>query len=431
MTDGIEYDVVVRRGRLFGRDLDRLADVGIADGRIVAVAESLDGIGAEEIDARGNLVSPSFVDCHKHVDRALAATGGLRPAWNELPNASPAAVGDRFDAYYDSLAPGELEDRIVENLRMAVRAGTTHVRSHVAVDHSIGTATMAACLRAQERTRDLLDLELVPYATSGLDDAGARQNVRKAVEDAAAVCGRSHVALGGSLGLVGGNAEVSSFERTIDSWFALATDLDVDIDVHVTARGSAGYYALMRLADATAAHGYEGRVNVVHAWTLAQLPDWWLDAVLRRLAAVDVSITTCYNSIRQGMPIRRFGEHGVLLAHGTDNDQDFVYAHGNADPLEAALVASYGLIGDWHFDADYRWSETNPALRQLWRTLTVDGARLVGKSATGIRPGRPADIVVVDEPSPEWAIVRQASRIAVISDGRVVAEDGRIRDEPR
>jgi cytosine deaminase/N-isopropylammelide isopropylaminohydrolase len=430
MTDTPEYDLLIRRGRLFGRDLETLADVGIADGSIVAVGESLDGTAAEELDAAGNLVSPSFVDCHKHVDRALAATGDLRPRWNEEPNPSPEAVGDRFDEYYESLDPGELDARIAENLRMAARAGTTHVRSHVAVDTALGTETMAACLRARERTSHLLDLELVPYATGDLADPAVRATVRDAVEMAADTCGRGNVYLGGSVTLVGGRPAVPSVDGTIDSWFGLAADLDVGLDVHVTVRGAAGYYVLMRLADATAAHGYEGRVNVVHAWALAHLPDWWLEAVLARLSEADISVTTCYNSVRRGMPIRALGDHDVTLGHGTDNDQDFVYAHGNADPLEAALVASYSLVGDWHFDADYRWSETNPALRRLWDLVTVSAADLVGKSVAGIEEGRRADLVVLDEPSPEWAIVRQASREAVVKDGRVVAEDGRLREPP-
>lgn len=44
----------------------------------------------------------------------------------------------------------------------------------------------------------------------------------------------------------------------------------------------------------------------------------------------------------------------------------------------------------------------------------------------GIVEGSPADLVVLDEPSPEWAIIRQASRRAVIKDGTVVARDGEI-----
>lgn len=44
----------------------------------------------------------------------------------------------------------------------------------------------------------------------------------------------------------------------------------------------------------------------------------------------------------------------------------------------------------------------------------------------GLAESEPADLVVLDEPSPEWAITRQANRRAVIKDGTVVARDGEI-----
>ncbi|HMP63277.1 MAG TPA: amidohydrolase family protein, partial [Phenylobacterium sp.] len=47
------------------------ADVAIRDGRIVQVG-AVRGAGAEEIDARGRLVTPGFVDIHTHYDGQAA-----------------------------------------------------------------------------------------------------------------------------------------------------------------------------------------------------------------------------------------------------------------------------------------------------------------------------------------------------------------------
>ncbi|MFC5369021.1 amidohydrolase family protein [Salinirubrum litoreum] len=412
------YDLLIRNAYLRGRDA--VVDVGVEGGQITAVGRSLAGESAEVVDAGGNLLAPGFADAHKHVDRALAATGERRPIANERPNESPEYLGDLFDADYRDLSVADLTDRIAENLRMAVVAGTTHVRSHVTVDTAVGIDTMTAVLRAADRLDCALDLQVVPYA-AGDEDADTAALVSEAIDRARDRLD-GQVLLGGSIGLLGGRPP-RNVDATIGRWFDTATSHGVDLDVHVTSRGAAGYYVLDRLAEATRDHGYEGRVTVVHAWALAHLPDWWLDGLLDRLAGAGIGVTVCYNSLRQSMPIDRI-DRSLRLAHGTDNDQDFVYPHGNADPIEAAQIASYVLIGDWHFDRDYRWSETNPALDLLWRTITHGSAETMGIDGYGIEVGTPADLVLLDEPSPEWAIVRRASRRKVWKAGRLVAENG-------
>jgi N-acyl-D-amino-acid deacylase len=67
------YDVVLRGGRVVdgsGRaGID--ADVGISDGRVVAVGRNLRDAGRLEIDVRGLVVAPGFVDIHSHGDGTL------------------------------------------------------------------------------------------------------------------------------------------------------------------------------------------------------------------------------------------------------------------------------------------------------------------------------------------------------------------------
>lgn len=41
-------------------------DIGIREGRIVAVEPALAATAAEEVDAAGQLVTPPFVDAHFH-----------------------------------------------------------------------------------------------------------------------------------------------------------------------------------------------------------------------------------------------------------------------------------------------------------------------------------------------------------------------------
>src|SRR5580698_1951382 len=56
----------------------RLADVGIKGDRIVSIGEV--GEAAEEIDARGKVVAPGFIDVHTHFDAQVFWDGHLTPS---------------------------------------------------------------------------------------------------------------------------------------------------------------------------------------------------------------------------------------------------------------------------------------------------------------------------------------------------------------
>ena len=62
------YDLVIRGGTVATAADTVACDLGIRDGRVVALAEGL-GPGADEIDATGKLVLPGGVDSHCHIDQ--------------------------------------------------------------------------------------------------------------------------------------------------------------------------------------------------------------------------------------------------------------------------------------------------------------------------------------------------------------------------
>ncbi len=63
------YDLVLKNGWVIdpSQNIDRIADVGFADGRVAALDDSLDATGAQTHDVTGRIVTPGLIDLHTHV----------------------------------------------------------------------------------------------------------------------------------------------------------------------------------------------------------------------------------------------------------------------------------------------------------------------------------------------------------------------------
>jgi N-acyl-D-aspartate/D-glutamate deacylase len=76
-----EHDLVIRGGEIFdGRGGPSFeADIAVRDGRITEIGK-VKGSGREEIDARGRIVTPGFVDVHTHYDGQATWSSQLNPS---------------------------------------------------------------------------------------------------------------------------------------------------------------------------------------------------------------------------------------------------------------------------------------------------------------------------------------------------------------
>ena len=73
------FDLVIRGGTVVTA-ADRFpVDIGVRDGRIVALGDSLDR-GDEEVDASGRLVLPGGIDSHVHLDQPIRALHAIEAA---------------------------------------------------------------------------------------------------------------------------------------------------------------------------------------------------------------------------------------------------------------------------------------------------------------------------------------------------------------
>ena len=420
-------DLLLRDAYVLERDA--VVDVAVDDGRIVAIDDRLDEDADREIEVGEAFVSPGLVDCHLHIDKAFAAWGERRPTGNDGPFEFERIAEEEHNYYADATVE-EIRDNAIRDVQLAVEAGSTYLRSHVTVDADVrGTGNMEASVAARERTDALADIQLVPAPRDEFSEV-EREYLHEAVEMGTDDDSTPHPVL------VGGSDPASkqaNVEGTIEAWFELAREHDLDMDLHIQDGGNVGVYTLERLIDHMDANDYAGRVTASHSYGLAHIPDWQVEQFLDAAGEVDLKFVTCYQSCRPTMPVRRMLETDrVTLGHGTDNDRDFVFAHGNADSVEAMLILLNKLHGDRTFVEEYRWFESNEGLETLWDMITYQSARVLGiEDEYGIEVGNPANLVVFDQPSPQWTIVDGATRRYVIKDGTVVVENDELLPEFR
>jgi len=104
------YDLVIRGGRVVdgsgGESFE--ADVAVSDGLIAAVGE-VAATGAEEIDARGRIVTPGFVDIHTHYDGQATWGEHMQPSsWHGVTTVVMGNCGVGF-----APCKGEDHDRLI------------------------------------------------------------------------------------------------------------------------------------------------------------------------------------------------------------------------------------------------------------------------------------------------------------------------------
>jgi dihydropyrimidinase len=85
-----QFDLIVSGGTVANSTETFSADIGIRDGRIVAIAEHLEGAG-RRIDARGQYVLPGGIEAHCHIEQE--SSGGIMTADDYYSGSVSAAFG--------------------------------------------------------------------------------------------------------------------------------------------------------------------------------------------------------------------------------------------------------------------------------------------------------------------------------------------------
>ncbi|MBI3454290.1 MAG: amidohydrolase family protein [Candidatus Rokubacteria bacterium] len=388
-----------------------LVDLGVRDGRIVALGDLATPPAPRVLPVAGRVVVPGFVDAHVHLDKAL------------LLDRAPSREGTLAEAIR---VTAEAKRRFtVEDIRARARAvldlavghGTTAMRSHVEVDPLVGLKGVEALLPLRAEYADRLDLQLCAFAQEGILQAPGTEDLLRE-------------ALRAGVDLVGGCPyNDTDGPAHVDRVFALAREFGTDVDFHLDFSDEPEHLHVRDVAEKTIGEGWQGRVAVGHLTELAacdEAEQARLIGLIREagIAVITLPATDLYltgrrdgRNVRRGLtPVKRLLAAGVPVAAATNNVRNAFTPVGNADPL----LLAYLLAVAAHMGAD---AEMAAALDMV----TVAPARILGHRDHGIEVGSRADLVVLEARSLAEAVGALPARRWVLKAGRLTVDRSRAR----
>src|SRR5215469_1774832 len=104
------YDLVIRHGQIVDGSGNPWfhGDVAVRGDRIVAVGRVPEGKARREIDAKGLIVAPGFIDMHSHSDFVLLEDGHAQSKIRQGVTTEVLGEGASAGPYQDSLPPRRL-----------------------------------------------------------------------------------------------------------------------------------------------------------------------------------------------------------------------------------------------------------------------------------------------------------------------------------
>ncbi len=376
----------------------RAADLFIRDGRVAAVGPvgsvaAGNGKPPERIDLAGQLLLPSLVDGHTHLDKTL---------WG-MPWRAHAA-GDERASRIDmekqeraSLPP--VEQRAGALLRSLVAQGTTATRTHVDVDTEIGLANLHAILAVRERFADLIDIQIVAFPQSGIcRSPGVADLLDQALTEGADL-----------IGGIDPQAYDGDLEGHLNVIFGLAEKHGKGVDIHLHTIGETGWRELAAIVERAKALGARDAVTVSHGFCLGELAGDDLDAQLEDMVRAGVSIASSAAGYVPMAPVKKLIGAGVPVFAGSDNARDRWGPYGTGDTLERAMLV--GWKQNFRRDAD---------LELAFAMCSAIGRKQMGLHEAGPAESMAADLIALPAECVAEAVVARPPRSLVMKAGRVL-----------
>lgn len=347
------------------------------DFKVKSEVTSDDLTGLKVIDIKGQLMLPSLVETHIHLDKACIfskcnmSEGTLSEAIEQT-----SKVKSQF-TYEDVYSRGK------EVLEKAIRQGTGYMRTHVEVDPIVGLVSFDAIQQLKHDYAWAISIEICVFPQEGLNNnAGTFELLELALKRGADVLG-------------GCPYTDSDPRQQIQTLFQLAKKYDVDLDFHLDFDLDKENMSLPDVIKFTDEYEYAGRVAVGHVTKLSALPHEELEVIANKMAQSGVALTTLpstdlfligreyeYNIPRGVLPLKLLSKAGVCCSISTNNINNPFTPYGDCSQVrQANLYANVAQLA------------TPEDLSSCFKWVSSDSAKLIRQKSYGIEIGNNVDVI--------------------------------------
>ena len=376
-----------------------IVDILIENGKFVEIAATIETRDAVVVDAKEQLLVPSFKEMHTHIDKTYF--GG---EW-KAPSPATEGIFTRFKEEA-TILPKQLDvaaERAHAMVKHYIKNGHTHIRTHVNVDPHIETKHMEIVKRVLDSYQDQITYEIVAFPQHGVLRNGPEFLT---ILENALQMGATHIG-GVDPAIVDRNSR-----EVLKTTFQLAEKYDVAIDIHLHEQNTLGELEIQHILNEIQQRSFNKEVTLSHAYALADLPQQTLDNLLDQMAANNVGVTTTV-PIGAGpitIPVKYMYDRGIKVAFGHDSliDHWSPFGSGNTIHKLNQFVQRFGYIDEWHIGQSLKYATggltpLNDNGEQQWPKV-----------------GDAANALLVDAVSSAHLIARQCPLSTVISKGNII-----------
>ena len=163
-------DLLVKNARLPGCG-EAFSDVAISDGIIVEIGPGIEVDARATVDARGNLVTPSYVNAHLHLCKVWTlpmTSESAIEAYHAKGMGEAAKAIDLAAVVKASYEASWIIPNARRALALAALHGNLHIRGFADVDTKARLEGVKALIAVREEFRGIVDLQVVAFAQDGL-----------------------------------------------------------------------------------------------------------------------------------------------------------------------------------------------------------------------------------------------------------------------